>query len=154
MVSLRSCNIWHSWQIFLDFSTGPSPPAVPTAPSASVTSPTSALIQWSIRVVPYTPEQYTVYYTTNSCPTNSDDGYDKSSIVYGFNHSDFLAIRDQQYNATLDNLRADTEYCFKVVATSTEGRSESVTSQFVTTETGMFIWIQSLLCCNIMLFSS
>ena len=90
----------------------------------------------------YSPEQYTVYYTTNSngCPTNSDDVivFNKSSIVYGLNHTDFFTIRDQQYNVTLNNLRADTEYCFKVVATNTEGRSESLSRQFVTTESGMF----------------
>ena len=88
----------------------------------------------------YTPEQYTVYYTTNSngCPTNTDDGYDKSSIVYGLNHTAFLAIRDQQYNVTLNNLRADTEYCFKVVVTNTVGRNESLSRQFVTTESGKF----------------
>ena len=88
----------------------------------------------------YSPEQYTVYYTTNSsgCPTNSDEGYNKSVTVYGLNHTDFFTIRDQQYNVTLNNLRADTEYCFKVVATNTEGRSESLSRQFVTTESGMF----------------
>ena len=71
---------------------------------------------------------YTVYYTTNSsgCPADSDEGYNKSVTVYGLNHTDFFTIRDQQYNVTLTNLHPDTVYCYKVVATNTEERSESM----------------------------
>ena len=84
----------------------------------------------------YSPEQYIVYYTTNSsgCPADSDEGYNKSVTVYGLNHTDFFTIRDQQYNVTLNNLHPDTVYCYKVVATNTEGRSESMLRMFVTTE--------------------
>ena len=87
----------------------------------------------------YSPEQYTVYYTTNSsgCPTNSDEGYNKSVTVYGLNHTDFFTIRDQQYNVTLKNLHPYTVYCYKVVATNTEGRNESMMGMFETTESGM-----------------
>ena len=76
-------------------------------------------------VVTYSPEQYTVYYTTNSsgCPADSDEGYNKSVTVYGLNHTNFFTIRDQQYNVTLTNLYPDTVYCYKVVATNTEVRS-------------------------------
>ena len=87
----------------------------------------------------YSPEQYTVYYTTNSsgCPTNSDEGYNKSVTVYGLNHTDFFTIRDQQYNVTLNNLHPDTVYCYKVVTTNIQGRNESIMRMFVTTESGM-----------------
>ena len=86
----------------------------------------------------YSPEQYTVYYTTNSsgCPTNSDElGYNKSVTVYGLNHTDFFTIRDQQYNVTLNNLHPYTVYCYKVVATNSEGRNESMMRMFETNET-------------------
>ena len=116
--------------------TGPSLPAAPIIQPASVTSPTSAVIQWSVPVVTYSPEQYTVYYTTNSsgCPTNSDEGYNKSVTVYGLNHTDFFTIRDQQYNVTLNNLDPYTVYCYKVVATNTEGRNESSLGTFQSRE--------------------
>ena len=88
----------------------------------------------------YSPEQYTVYYTTNSsgCPINSDEGYNKSVTVYGLNHTDFFTIRDQQYNVTLNNLHPYTVYCYKVVATNTEGRNVSMMRFFGTNESGMF----------------
>ena len=87
---MHYCNIFN-----LQVHTGPSLPAAPVV-VAPVTTPTSALIQWSVLVVTYSPEQYTVYYTTNSsgCPTNSDEGYNKSVTVYGLNHTDFFTIRD------------------------------------------------------------
>ena len=89
----------------------------------------------------YSPEQYTVYYTTNSsgCPADSDEGYNKSVTVYGLNHTDFFTIRDQQYNVTLNNLHPDTVYCYKVVATNTEGKNESMLRIFETTQSGMCV---------------
>ena len=103
---------------------------------APVTTPTSAVIQWSVPVVTYSPEQYTVYYTTNSsgCSTNSDEGYNKSVTVYGLNHADFFTIRDQQYNVTLNNLDPYTVYCYKVVTNNTQGRNESLLGTFQTRE--------------------
>ena len=88
----------------------------------------------------YSPEQYTVYYTTNSssCP-DSDDGYDKSVTVYGLNHTEFYTIRDQQYSVTLNNLHPYTVYCYKVVVTNTVGRNESTLSTFRTGESGELV---------------
>ena len=130
---MHHCNIFN-----LQVHTGPSLPAAPVV-VVPVTSPTFAVIQWSVPVVTYSPEQYTVYYTTNSsgCPTNTDEGYNKSVTVYGLNHTDFFTIRDHQYNVTLNNVLSGAVYCYKVVATNTEGRNESETRQFVTTESGM-----------------
>ena len=75
----------------------------------------------------YSPEQYTVYYTTNSsgCPTNSDEGYNKSVTVYGLNHTDFFTIRDQQYNVSLEDLISYTLYCYRVEAKNIIGRTFS-----------------------------
>ena len=114
---------------------GPSLPAAPIIQPALVTSPTSAVIQWSVPVVTYSPEQYTVYYTaySNGCPS-SDESYNKSVTVYGLNHTDFFTIRDQQYNVTQNNLDPYTVYCCKVVATNTEGRNESLLFSFQTRE--------------------
>ena len=104
----------------------------------------------------YSPEQYTVYYTTNSsgCPTNSDEGYSKSVTVYGLNHTDFFTIRDQQYNVTLNNLHPYTVYCYKVVATNTEGRNESMMRIFITKESGMFRFYSNCAFCYLHMFSS
>ena len=117
--------------------TGPLLPAAPVVIQPIVTSPTSALIQWSVPEVTYSPEQYTVYYTTNSssCP-DSDEGYNKSVTVYGLNHTEFYTIRDQQYNVTLNNLHPYTVYCYKVVVNNTVGRNESTLSTFRTGESG------------------
>ena len=89
----------------------------------------------------YSPEQYTVYYTTNSsgCPADSDEGYNKSVTVYGLNHTDFFTIRDQQYNVALSNLIPYTVYCYKVVANNTEGRSETILRMFETNETSEYV---------------
>ena len=85
----------------------------------------------------YSPEQYTVYYTTNSssCP-DSDEGYDTSVTVYGLNHTEFYTIRDQQYSVALTNLHPYTVYCYKVVATNIVGRNESTLTTIVTNEDG------------------
>ena len=85
----------------------------------------------------YSPEQYTVYYTTNSssCP-DSDEGYDKSVTVYGLNHTEFYTIRNQQYSVTLSNLHPYIVYCYKVVVTNTVGRKDSTLNTFVTNEDG------------------
>ena len=86
----------------------------------------------------YSPEQYTVYYTTNSsgCPADLDEGYNKSVTVYGLNHT----IRDQQYNVTLSNLIPYTVYCYKVVATNTEGKNVSMLRIFETIESGKYMY--------------
>ena len=104
----------------------------------------------------YSPEQYTVYYTTNSsgCPTNSDEGYNKSVTVYGLNHTDFFTIRDQQYNVTLNNLHPYTVYCYKVAATNTEGRNESTMRMFITNESGMYRFYSNCAFYNLNMFSS
>ena len=84
----------------------------------------------------YSPEQYTVYYTTNNsgCPADSDEGYNKSVTVYGLNHTDFFTIRDQQYNVNLTDLHPDKVYCYKVVATNSRGNNESMLMKFMTNE--------------------
>ena len=85
----------------------------------------------------YSPEQYTVYYTTNSssCP-DSDEGYNKSVTVYGLNHTEFYTIRDQQYNVTLNNLHPHTVYCYKVVVNNAVGRNDTVIRTFLTGGSG------------------
>ena len=104
----------------------------------------------------YSPEQYTVYYTTNSsgCPADSDEGYSKSVTVYGLNHTDFFTIRDQQYNVTLNNLHPGMVYCYKVVATNTEGRTESILMLFETTESGEPIIVSELNCVDTNLYTA
>ena len=115
--------------------TGPSLPAAPVVQQPQVTSQASALIRWTVPEVTYSPEQYTVYYTPNisSCP-ESDKGYNTSGTVYCLNHTDFLSIRDQQYNVTLNNLHPYTVYCYKVVARNSVGRNESIVRTFKTNE--------------------
>ena len=133
--------------IGLHLSSQPTNRSLTTSSSSStvpttVTSPTSALIQWSVPIVTYSPEQYTVYYTTNSsgCPADSDEGYNKSVTVYGLNHTDFFTIRDQQYNVALSNLVPYTVYCYKVVANNTEGKNVSMLRIFETIESGKYMY--------------
>ena len=99
----------------------------------------------------YSPEQYTVYYTTNSsgCPADSDEGYIKSVTVYGLNYTDFFIIRDQQYNVALTNLYPYTVYCYRVVATNTEGRNESILRIFGTYEASEYMYTVCIFCTQI-----
>ena len=122
------CDVVHSL-----FCTGPTLPRAAVLGHLQINSTTEVTVQWSVPVVTYSPEQYTVYYTTNSngCPS-SDEDYNKSVTVYGLNHTDFFTIRDQQYNVTLNNLQPITTYCYKVVATNRAGRSDSAAATFVT----------------------
>ena len=98
-----------------------------------VATSTSALIQWSVPEVTYSPEQYTVYYTPhNTTCLSSDEFYDKTVTVNGINHTKLIYLRNQQYNTTLNNLTFYTAYCYKVVANNSEGRNESIVNEFRT----------------------
>ena len=98
-----------------------------------VTTSTSALIQWTVPEVTYSSEQYTVYYTPyNDTCAASDEFYNEHVTVDGLNHNKFFTIRDQHYNITLNNLSFYTVYCYKVVATNSEGRNESILNVFET----------------------
>ena len=98
------------------------------SPPVTTSATTSALIQWSVPEVTYSPEQYTVYYikSNDRYPASaSDDQFNRSDTVYGLNHTGFFNIRDQHYNITLNNLDEYSVYYYKVVATNIEGRNES-----------------------------
>ena len=117
---------------------GSSPPAAPIIHKPSIISAASVLIRWSVPEVTYSPEQYNVYYTTpssNGCSI-SNNGYNRSTTLYGLNQADFFAVRDQQYSVTLNNLHPNTKYCYKIVAINSEGRNESTPQTFTTLNSG------------------
>ena len=116
---------------------GSSPPAAPIIHKPSIISATSVLIRWSVPEVTYSPEHYNVYYTTssNGCSI-PNNGYNRSTTLYGLNQADFFAVRDQQYSVTLNNLHPNTMYCYKVMTINSEGRNESTPQTFATLDSG------------------
>ncbi len=107
----------------------PTAPASPNAPISLDSSDiqyNKATIQWTVSILAYTPEQYTVIYgTSESSLTNT------SMVVNGGN--DFDSLNDE-YQVTITDLVFSTVYYYSVRATNTEGSTDSVIQMFKTKE--------------------
>ena len=77
----------------------------------------SALIQWTVSSIAYTPETYVVEYGT------SQDSLDMTSDP---THSgEDITVVNQMYSVQLSSLEPVTQYYYQVVATNT-ARSRSI----------------------------
>ena len=75
----------------------------------------SALIQWTVSYIAYSPEMYVVKYGTSqdSLTENSDSIYSGEDTT----------ITNETYSVKLSNLKENTTYYVQVVATNTANRS-------------------------------
>ena len=90
---------------------------VPMAVTATNVQDSSALIQWTVSSIAYTPETYVVEYGTsqNSLDMTSDPTHSGEDIT----------IASVTYSVTLSDLRENTTYYIHIVATNTAGRSNT-----------------------------
>ena len=85
----------------------------------------SAIIQWTVSYISYSPETYVVKYGTSQ-----DTLIQNSSTIYS---GDDITITDMTYSVKLSNLKENTTYYVQVVATNTALRSSmSIVVQFRT----------------------
>ena len=104
----------------------------------------SALIQWTVSSIAYTPETYVVEYGT------SQDSLDMTSDP---THSgEDITIANVTYSVTLSDLRENTTYYVRIVATNTAGRSTTISvDRFMTSlaDLGNFLIAnQAFFCSN------
>ena len=104
------------------------------AVTATNVQDSSALIQWTVSSIAYTPETYVVEYGT------SQDSLDMTSDP---THSgEDIAIANVTYSVTLSDLRENTTYYVHIVATNTADRSNTSSVERFTTmsaESGTFL---------------
>ena len=88
-------------------------------------SDSSALIQWRVSSIAYTPETYVVEYGTSqdSLDITSDPTHSGGDIT----------IANVTYSVTLSDLRENTTYYVHIVATNTAGRSTTSSVERFTT---------------------
>ena len=71
----------------------------------------SAIIQWTVSYISYSPETYVVKYGTSQ-----DTLIQNNSTIYS---GDDITITDMTYSVKLSNLKGNTTYYVEVVATNT-----------------------------------
>ena len=107
---------------------------IPVLVGTGSISDSSALIQWTVSSIAYTPETYVVEYGT------SQDSLDMTSDP---THSGGdITIASVTFSVTLSDLRENTTYYIHIVATNTAGRSTTSSVQRFTTslaESGTFL---------------
>ena len=90
----------------------------------------SAIIQWTVSYISYSPETYVVKYGTSQ-----DTLIQNSSTLYS---GDNITITDMTYSVKLSNLKENTTYYVQVVATNTALRSNMSSVETITT-----LWLES-----------
>ena len=94
---------------------------MPVLVGTGIISDSSALIQWTVSSIAYTPETYVVEYGT------SQDSLDMTSDP---THSgEDITIANVTFSVTLPALRENTTYYIHIVATNTAGRSNTSSVQ-------------------------
>ena len=93
-------------------------------------SDSSALIQWTVSSIAYTPETYVVEYGTNQ------DSLDMTSDP---THSgEDITVVNQMYSVQLSSLEPVTQYYYQVVATNTARSRSSNLLSFRTSDNCKF----------------
>ena len=90
----------------------------------------SAIIQWTVSYISYSPETYVVKYGTSQ-----DTLIQNSSTIYS---GDDITITNMTYSVKLSNLKENTTYYVQVVATNTALRSNTSSVERFTT-----LWLES-----------
>ena len=108
---------------------GPAVPLTATNIDSTITSFSTATISWSVSMVAYTPETYTVVYGTNQMNLNQ-----RSTTIHGITGVN-------QYSVGLTRLQHGTVYYFQVESTNTIGSASSETRSFDVQNACMFAYI-------------
>ena len=108
---------------------GPKVPATPEAVSVNDTQIFSAIIQWTVPSIAYTPETYVVKYGTSQDNLNltSDSQHSGPDITIGC----------RTYQIPLHPLKVGTDYYFVVAANNSHGTTSSSTGMIHTLELGI-----------------
>ena len=107
---------------------GPKSPFLPTRITAGNFAYSSAVIQWTVPSIAYSPETYFIRYGTGKSNLNL-----KSEVLQGTQN---LNAKDQTLSITLRYLTHDTRYYFQVVSNNTNGQTESAEHEFSTSRLG------------------
>ena len=113
--------------LFFSFSTGPASPFNPSA-SLEATDATSANISWLVRLISYTPENYSILY-----------GYSNESLTFrsdAVEGTHNITASLLLYSATVGTLRPFTQYYYAVEARNRFAVSLSDIHTFYTAEAG------------------
>ena len=116
-----------SWNHFHSYCTGSASPFNPSA-SLEAANATSANISWLVRLIAYTPENYSVLYGYSS-----DSLTFRSIIIEGTRN---ITASFQLYAATLSSLQPFTQYYYAVEAQNRFAVSLSDIHTFRTAEAG------------------
>ena len=96
---------------------------------------TSVNISWIVTGVTYTPENYTVHYSTSLNKLSNI-----SDIVRGTTDiNEFIELRNKTYSVVLTDLYPGVKYDYYISVINTVGRVNSSYSSFYTEETGMLL---------------
>ena len=118
------CTQWRIYISFL-FLLEPTSPIFPSDLISKNVTTDSAVIQWTVSYISYSPETYVVKYGTSQ-----DTLIQNSSTIYS---GDNITITNMTYSVKLYNLNENTTYYVQVVAINTAQISNmSSIEQFMT----------------------
>ena len=120
MMFYHSCITYHTG---IPFS-GPRRPYLLIDLKVAVIGTETAIIEWTVPTIAFTPESYVVYYGTSieSLLFTSDP------VESGSNFS----IINFKFSTQLSFLSSNTQYYYCVIATNTEGSTASAKGEFQT----------------------
>lgn len=110
--------------------TGPSTPAQ----MENVTVKHSyelALISWVVPYISYTPEMYTVLYSTSLSYLNTTGGQAFGKVYFTTN--------EESYSILLQGLTANTTYYYAIISSNSYGTTMSTVFSFQTLTNGEYI---------------
>ena len=123
-------------------SAGPSSPLQPSNLMSTGITHNTATIQWTVPMIAYTPENYTVHFGTSPGSLTPFSQQRQSG--------DNFTATNLQFSVELTGLSAGTTHYYLVVAVNSVGSTASVEQSFNTTELRklakghiqvvMFIW--------------
>ena len=108
------------------FPTGPSTPLQPSNLLSTDIRHNRATIHWTVSMIAYTPENYTVHFGTSPGSMTSFNQQRQSG--------DNFTATNLLYFVELTGLSAGTTYYYQVVAVNSVGSTQSTGPQFTTNE--------------------
>ena len=110
----------------INLSTGPAPPLQPSNLMSTGVTHNTATVQWTVPMIAYTPETYTVHLGTSSGSLTPFNQQRQSG--------DNFTATNLQFSIQLTGLAAGTTYYYQVVAVNSVGSTQSVEQSLMTNE--------------------